>query len=102
MIAAHTWHRVSRARAMLIALSLGAVPASAHAQATLTGHVNATGQPLVDARVIVRGTSLTAVTNSQGQYTIRNVPSGTQTVEALRVGYRAMTATVALAGTETK
>ncbi|HEX3868355.1 MAG TPA: TonB-dependent receptor plug domain-containing protein, partial [Gemmatimonadaceae bacterium] len=72
------------------------------AQATVTGHVTAAGQPLVDARVLVRGTSLTSITNSQGLYTLHNVPLGTQTVEVLRVGYRAQTAQAVLSGNDNK
>ncbi len=102
MIAAHTWHTGSRLRAMFVALTLCVVPAAAHAQATVTGKVTALGQPLVDARVLVRGTNLTSVTNSLGQYTIHNIPAGAQTLEVLRVGYRAQTAAATLTGTETK
>src|SRR5206468_4234744 len=38
----------------------------------------------------------------QGQYTIRNVPTGSQSLEVLRVGYRAQTAATTLANGETK
>ena len=89
-------------RATLAALALVAVPALARAQAVVTGKVTAAGQPLVEARVMVRGTSIAAVTNSQGEYTLRAVPAGAQTVQVLRVGYRAAQATMTLAANETK
>ena len=78
------------------------VAAAARAQATITGKVTAAGQPLVDARVLVRGTSLTTSTNAAGEYTLRNVPAGSQSLEMLRVGYRAQSATVTLTAGQTK
>ena len=68
----------------------------------MTGKATAAGQPISDVRVLVRGTSLTATTNEAGVYTLHNVPTGAQIIEALRVGYRAQQATVQLAGSETK
>ncbi len=78
------------------------LPTLAGAQATVTGKATAGGQPIVDVRVLVRGTSLTATTNAQGVYTLRNVPTGAQIIEALRVGYRAQQANVQVAGGDTK
>src|SRR5437762_478490 len=89
MTGPRSWSVGTFRRATLAGLALAAFPALAAAQATVTGKVSASGQPLVEARVLVRGTSLTTSTNSQGVYTIRNVPVGTQTIEVLRVGYRA-------------
>ena len=87
----------------LAALSLSLVlPTVALAQGTVTGKATAAGQPISDVRVLVRGTSLTATTNEAGVYTLHNVPTGAQIIEALRVGYRAQQATVQLAGSETK
>jgi len=94
------WLRTTRALLALIAVA--SLPAALRAQATVQGKVTAAGQPLVDARVLVRGTSLTATTNSAGQYAIHNVPAGAQSIEVLRVGYRAQTATTTLANGDTK
>jgi len=102
MSAAHHWKTRNNLRALLCFLAIAAAPAMAHAQATVTGKVTATGQPLADVRVLVRGTSLTATTDAAGEYTIRGVPAGTQTIEALRVGYRAASATATLAAGESK
>ena len=74
------------------------LPTLAGAQATVTGKATAAGQPIVDVRVLVRGTSLTTTTNAQGVYTLRNVPTGAQIIEALRVGYRAQQANVQVTG----
>ncbi len=45
------------------------------------------GEPLVGVSVTVSGTSLGAVTSSDGRYTIRAVPEGTHTVIARRIGF---------------
>ena len=74
------------------ALPLGALVASAAAapaqQGIISGRVTAEGtsEPLPESRVVVVGTSLFATTLADGRYTIRNVPAGTYTVRALRVG----------------
>jgi TonB-dependent SusC/RagA subfamily outer membrane receptor len=47
---------------------------------------NKTG--LAGAEVRIKGTQLTAVTGSDGRFTIANVPVGTQVLEAVRTGYR--------------
>jgi TonB-linked SusC/RagA family outer membrane protein len=64
------------------------VPRSAAAQASITGTVMSEGQPVQEARVLLVGTLLTAVTGQDGRYALRNVPTGPQTVRVLRVGYR--------------
>ena len=68
---------------------LGASPAHAQ-QSTITGRVTGqgTGEPIPEARVILVGTSLFTTTNTDGRYTIRNVPDGTYSVRVLRVGYQ--------------
>ncbi|MDF1501973.1 SusC/RagA family TonB-linked outer membrane protein [Roseisolibacter sp. H3M3-2] len=87
------------------ALVLGAAaaaPAVLAAQDATTGSVTgrvtdaATGRPIPSAQVQVVGTSLGALTNEQGQYTIRAVPARSVTVRALRVGYAERSGTVAV------
>jgi len=58
-------------------------------QGSITGRVTdaATGQPIPSAQVNVVNTSIGALTNDQGQYTIRGVTPGIYTVRALRVGF---------------
>ncbi len=97
-----TWRAGTTLRTTLALFAVAALPAFARAQATVTGKVTAAGQPLVDARIIVRGTSLTTTSNSAGEYTLRNVPAGTQSLEMLRVGYRAQNATVTLTAGQSK
>jgi TonB-dependent SusC/RagA subfamily outer membrane receptor len=80
-------------RAWLGALSLGLLLASTTAaqaqQAIVTGRVTeaGAGQPVPDVQVFIIGTTLGALTNQDGRYTIRGVPSGTQQVRAVRIGY---------------
>ena len=82
--------RLTRRVASLLAVvcSFGMAQAAA-AQGILTGRVTAQGsnEPVAEGRVIVIGTSLFATTNAEGRYTIRNVPSGLQSVRVLRVGF---------------
>jgi TonB-linked SusC/RagA family outer membrane protein len=62
--------------------------AVAAAQGTLTGTVTAAGgAPLQEARVIVVGTSLFAITGPDGKYAVRRMPAGTAEVRIIRVGY---------------
>src|SRR5262245_38413387 len=45
------------------------------------------GQPVVAAQVTIVGTSLGALTNNDGIYTINGVPAGQVTVRVARIGY---------------
>ena len=66
-----------------------AIPQSAAAQASIQGRVTSEdGQAVQEARVLLLGTLITAVTAQDGRYTLRNVPTGPQTVRVLRVGYK--------------
>jgi TonB-linked SusC/RagA family outer membrane protein len=69
--------------------ALGIVSAPAFAQqASVSGRVT-TGlsQPVSDSRVVVVGTTLIAVTNADGRYTIRGVPTGSAELRVSRLGY---------------
>jgi TonB-linked SusC/RagA family outer membrane protein len=73
--------------------------ANAQSGGTITGRVTdaRTGAPLTDATVLVAGTTLRVVTNGQGEYRIGNVPTGTQSVTASRIGYAGGTQRVTVA-----
>jgi TonB-linked SusC/RagA family outer membrane protein len=62
---------------------------AARAQGTVSGRITdaGTGQPVQEARVFVVGTNLYATSNTEGRYTVRNVPAGNAEVRVLRVGY---------------
>jgi TonB-linked SusC/RagA family outer membrane protein len=50
--------------------------------------VTGSGQPLSEARVLVLGSALSATTNEDGRFTIRNVPTGSAQLQVLRVGFQ--------------
>jgi TonB-linked SusC/RagA family outer membrane protein len=85
-------HR-NRSRAWLGALSFALLTASTTAagaqQASVTGRVTeaGAGQPIPDVQVFVLGTTLGALTNQDGRYTIRGVPTGAHQIRAVRIGY---------------
>lgn len=56
---------------------------------TVAGRVTDTdtGDPLVGANVTVMGTNLGAATDINGEYSIGNVPSGSQRLKANYIGY---------------
>ncbi len=85
-----------------------ASPPVVHAQSTgrITGVVtdSATDRPVSDVQVLVVGTRIGAITDAEGRYTINAAPTGTRTIEARRIGYRAtrvVNVTVQLEGTTT-
>ncbi len=83
---------------MLSAATLAAQPA------TLTGRVTTSAAaPLGDTRVVIVGTTLGAMTNADGRYTIRGVPAGTVDVRVTRLGYQEVKqpATLTAGGTTT-
>ena len=55
--------------------------------------VSGDGTPLAGANVIVVGTSLGAASNSDGNYYILDVPSGTYSVRSDYIGYQSVTVT---------
>ncbi|MEO6443692.1 MAG: carboxypeptidase regulatory-like domain-containing protein [Gemmatimonadaceae bacterium] len=56
--------------------------------ASLTGKVvNANDQPVVGARVDVLGTPGAALTKENGEFTLHDLPSGTQSVVVRQIGY---------------
>ncbi len=80
------------------------VAALGQGQGTIVGHVvdATTRQPVVSAQVTVAGTTLGAVSGTDGAFRITNVRPGTVTVRAQRIGYAARSVTVTVtAGQET-
>jgi len=85
------------ALAALAASLLGAGVAQAQ-QGTITGKVTdeATGAALAGARIQVVNQSAFALTNQEGQYSIRSVTPGALTLRIFMLGYRSGTQTVTL------
>ena len=72
-------------------------PVIQRGEAVLTGRVvAANGQPIAGARVDVEGTRSAALTNSNGEFVLRDLPSGTQQVWARQLGYAPVSVPVEL------
>jgi len=71
--------------------------------ATIEGHVRdaATAAPVANARVLIVGTTLAAMTDSGGYYRIANIPVGTYTVRGMFIGYAPDTARILLVADQT-
>ena len=93
------WQRSVRlAVAMLAALTAAAAPAAAQSTGAIQGRVvDATTQrPLSSVRLMVIGTNLGTRTTDDGRFFLSEVPAGTQTLRALRIGYAALDESVAV------
>ncbi|HEU4748218.1 MAG TPA: SusC/RagA family TonB-linked outer membrane protein [Gemmatimonadaceae bacterium] len=75
---------------LTLALSLIAIPAAvAQQDGVIAGViVGAGGQPLPDARVSVRGTTLGAITDATGRFRIAGVSGPQAAIDVRRIGYR--------------
>ena len=85
--------RVPAGRPLFVCLVLGFLLTPIGASAQATGQVQglitdrANGRPLVGAQVLVVGTGMGGVTNSDGRYGFDNVPAGERTVRVEMLGY---------------
>ncbi|MCP4583704.1 MAG: VWA domain-containing protein [candidate division Zixibacteria bacterium] len=77
---------------IVILLLIGASIGQAGDTGTITGHVydKKTEEPLPGANLVVKGTSIGASTNIQGEFSILEVPIGKHTVVANLIGYSPM------------
>ena len=64
------------------------------AQAVVTGNVSDENGGLAGAVVLIRQTNLAAVTDQSGNFELKGVPLGEQTLEVRYVGYKTITQTV--------
>jgi outer membrane receptor protein involved in Fe transport len=90
--------RRTRRRHRLLWVGLCACLAASGAWAGTTGRIagrvlDAKKQPLPGVTVAMMGVQLGAITDEKGQFTILNIPSGTYSVRAGLLGYRAITTT---------
>lgn len=87
-----------------IVLALASPPAAAQESAALNGYVRdaETGETLLQANVVIEGTSRGAATNNSGYYTIRDLAPGTYTVVFSYLGYQTHREEVTLSAGETK
>jgi TonB-linked SusC/RagA family outer membrane protein len=69
----------------------------------VTGRVvdQRTGQPIPAVQVFIAGSGIGALSQQNGRYLLLNVPAGTHTLTAERIGYRSSTAQVTVAAGQT-
>lgn len=91
------------ALALVTALAVITRTASAQATGTIRGRVidARTQQPILNAQVLVTGTTIGAVTNSAGEYTVAGVPAGSQRIRVRRIGFAPIERAVTVAAGET-
>ncbi|MGD8872583.1 MAG: carboxypeptidase regulatory-like domain-containing protein, partial [Gemmatimonadota bacterium] len=85
---------LTRASAVLAAALLLAVPGlDAQQTGTVTGRVTDSqgGAPIASVQIFIEDLNLGALTQQNGRYLLVNVPAGTHTVTAARIGYRTVT-----------
>jgi iron complex outermembrane recepter protein len=80
-----------------VAIGCAAAPLAAQGGVIRGSVVDSTGSPLANASVTVEGTTVRTTTGGQGDYELRGVPSGRQTVRVRLIGYQSATAAVAVA-----
>src|SRR5690348_4364637 len=85
----HLVSRLSRCHAFALSLSVFVLPHALRGQTgVIRGKVtSAAGAPLAAVSVTVDATALRVLSNDQGQYELRGVPSGANTVRARLLGY---------------
>jgi TonB-linked SusC/RagA family outer membrane protein len=97
--------QLAHALALLAMLAVPLGTASAQSTGTVRGRViDASNQrPIAEAQVNVTGTTLGAITNANGDYTIVNVPAGQREIVARRLGYTRQARNVTVgAGVDTR
>lgn len=87
---------------LAVCLPLFAGSARAQGTGTISGTVTeAQGGPIAGATVAVAALGRTVVTNEQGRYSLSNVPAGTHTVTASRIGRTSQSRQVTVAAGQT-
>ncbi|HET9985898.1 MAG TPA: TonB-dependent receptor [Longimicrobiales bacterium] len=85
-----------RVALLIAAMALALTAAWRPPTGTIAGTVRSaeTGEPLSNVSVVVVGTGRGALTDAEGRFEIRGVPTGARTVEASRIGYGDVRASV--------
>jgi len=83
---------------VIASMFVGAIPAGAQQGGRLTGRVVAaeTGEPLQGAVARIAGSSLSAITDVAGSFSLANVPAGDQAVEVSYIGRQPATVRAAV------
>ncbi len=95
--------RASLSTLLLFGLWAVALPLSAQQTGTIAGQVQSAqgGQLLSAAQVYIADLDIGVLTQANGRYILLNVPAGTHTVTAERIGYRVATAQITVVPGET-
>lgn len=95
--------RFSRLRSAALALAVLPSLALAQTRGTIVGSVvdETSRQPVPSVQVSIAGTSLGALTNERGRFVVPNVPAGSATLRANRIGYRPSTRAVTVTAGDT-
>ncbi|HKP50756.1 MAG TPA: TonB-dependent receptor, partial [Gemmatimonadales bacterium] len=90
-------------RIVAYAFALGGLAAPLAAQAGIVkGTVkDSSGAPLANASITIEGSPVKATSGSQGDYELRGVPTGQETVRARLIGYASSTASVTVVAGQT-
>lgn len=82
---------------------LDPAPPAEQSVGTITGRVEdaRSGQPLASVQIYVAGLDIGVLTQQNGRYLLQDVPEGTHTLTAERIGYRSATQEVTVGNDET-
>lgn len=88
------------ALSVAVALALGPSSADAFQSGVVRGTVTnaSTGAPLGQVRIMLDGTNRSALSNRNGEFTLRGVPDGQLTILAIRIGYSSGRANISVVG----
>jgi outer membrane receptor for ferrienterochelin and colicins len=92
-----------QAKFVHVAVLLGLLAAPSLSAQQITGRVLDQGnnQPLAAVQVFIAGSGIGALSQQNGRFLLLNVPAGTHSVTAERIGYRAVTQQVVVTAGET-
>ena len=96
--------RVPSALSALVTALLMVVPSlGAQQGGTVTGLVldAASGQPIPAVQVFITSLDVNAITQQNGRYLLQNLPVGTHSLNAARIGYRTLEVQVSVGGGQT-
>lgn len=85
-------------RVLLLSFCLAGLPMGLSAQGTVAGVVldAESGLPLPSAQIYIGGLDLGVLSSEDGRYSLQEVPAGTHTITAQRIGYATSTAEVVI------
>jgi outer membrane receptor for ferrienterochelin and colicins len=90
------------AKKLIAAFSLVAICYGVHAQrASLSGTISSEGSPVEFANVFLKEAELGSSANTEGEYTVNDIPAGTYTVQVSAVGFVPISESITVAEGQT-